>query len=128
VAPRNDGEAVNHHCERQRSNPVFARINGEVEREAAGGLYHGEPAQRHALHGVTSNLVQRVWQHRSGAADGFTRRYGCKLLVWFETGETMEGAILREKQIKAGSRPKKLALVEAMNSDWRDLYEDIASP
>ena len=78
--------------------------------------------------GVTSNLVQRVWQHRSGAADGFTRRYGCKLLVWFETGETMEGAILREKQIKAGSRPKKLALVEAMNPDWRDLYEDIASP
>ncbi|AMO71751.1 endonuclease [Sphingorhabdus sp. M41] len=76
--------------------------------------------------GVTSKLPQRVWQHREGIADGFTKRYGCKMLVWFEMHETMEAAILREKQIKAGSRKKKLALIEAFNPQWRDLYEDIA--
>lgn len=76
--------------------------------------------------GVTSNLPQRVWQHREGVADGFTKRYGCKMLVWFEMHETMEAAISREKQIKAGSRKKKLALIEAFNPQWRDLYGDIA--
>jgi putative endonuclease len=76
--------------------------------------------------GVTSNLGQRVWQHREGAVEGFTKRYGCKLLMWFERHETMEAAIAREKQIKGGSRAKKLALIEAMNPEWRDLFEDIA--
>jgi putative endonuclease len=78
--------------------------------------------------GVTSDLVKRVWQHRSGVADGFTKRYGCKMLVWYEVGGDMEHAILREKQIKAGSRAKKLALIEASNPDWRDLWPDIAHP
>ena len=78
--------------------------------------------------GVTSKPVQRVWQHREGLADGFTMRYGCKLLVWYELAETMEAAIAREKQIKAGSRAKKLALIEAMNPEWRDLWDDIAPP
>jgi putative endonuclease len=76
--------------------------------------------------GVTSNLPQRIWQHRENVADGFAERYGCKMLVWFEMHETMEAAILREKQIKAGSRKKKLALIEAFNLQWRDLYGDIA--
>ena len=76
--------------------------------------------------GVTSNLPQRAWQHREGVADGFTKRYGCKTLVWFEQHETMESAILREKQIKAGNRTKKLALIEADNPTWRDLFADIA--
>ena len=76
--------------------------------------------------GVTSNLVQRAYQHRNGLVEGFSKRYDCKLLVWFEIAETMEAAIGREKQIKAGSRAKKLALIEAVNPDWRDLYEDIA--
>ena len=75
--------------------------------------------------GVTSNLIQRVWQHREGVADGFTRRYGCKLLVWFELAETMEAAIGKEKQIKGGSRAKKLALVEGQNPEWNDLYNSI---
>ena len=78
--------------------------------------------------GVSSNLVQRVWQHRNGATGGFTKRHDCKLLVWFEVHETMESAIGREKQIKAGSRPKKLRLIEDLNSEWRDLFEDIAHP
>ncbi len=76
--------------------------------------------------GVTSNLVQRVWQHREGAVDGFTKRYSCKLLVWFELADTMEAAIAREKQIKSGSRRKKLALIEAMNPEWADLWDGIA--
>jgi predicted GIY-YIG superfamily endonuclease len=74
--------------------------------------------------GVTSDLPGRVWQHKNGTA-GFTHRYGCKLLVWYELQGEMDYAILREKQLKAGSRKKKLALIEAMNPDWRDLYEGI---
>lgn len=75
--------------------------------------------------GVTSNLSQRAYQHRAGLIAGFTMRYGCKMLVWYEHYERMDEAILREKQIKAGSRGKKLALIEAMNPNWRDLYEDL---
>ena len=72
--------------------------------------------------GVTSDLVWRAWEHRTGAVPGFTSRYRCVLLVWFELSGSMEGAILREKQIKAGSRARKLALIEAMNPGWSDLY------
>jgi putative endonuclease len=75
--------------------------------------------------GVTSNLVQRVWQHKEAAAPGFATRYGCKLLVWYEVHDTMEHAILREKQLKGGSRKKKLALIQAMNPAWKDLYETL---
>ena len=75
--------------------------------------------------GVTSNLVQRIWQHREGAIEGFTKKYGCKLLVWFEIHATMEYAIMREKQLKGGSRKRKLALIEAANPQWRDLYAEI---
>ena len=76
--------------------------------------------------GVTSDLPKRVWQHRDGTIDGFTKRYGCKTLVWFEMHDTMEAAILREKQIKAGSRKAKLRLIEGMNPEWRDLFAEIA--
>ncbi len=75
--------------------------------------------------GVTSNLVLRAFQHRTAAIPGFTARYGCKVLVWFEQHAGMTAAITREKQIKAGSRARKLALIEAANPTWRDLYEDI---
>ncbi|HVV42758.1 MAG TPA: GIY-YIG nuclease family protein [Nitrobacter sp.] len=75
--------------------------------------------------GVTSNLVQRAYQHREGLGPGFTKRYGCKTLVYYECHETMESAISREKQLKAGSRAKKLALIESLNPQWRDLYGDI---
>ena len=76
--------------------------------------------------GVTSNLVARVWQHRAGQADGFTKQYGCKKLVWYEVGGDMHAAIAREKQLKGGSRAKKVTLIEAMNPNWRDLWDDIA--
>lgn len=74
--------------------------------------------------GVTSDLVKRVWQHKHGET-GFTHRYGCSILVWYEQHGEMLSAIAREKQIKAGSRKKKLALIEAMNPEWRDLYESV---
>ena len=75
--------------------------------------------------GVTSDLVKRVWQHREGLGDGFSKRYGCRLLVWFELADTMDAAVTREKQLKGGSRAKKLALIEAMNPAWDDLFEQI---
>ena len=77
--------------------------------------------------GVTSDLVKRVWQHREGLG-GFTTRYACKMLVWYEVGGDMVGAIAREKQIKGGSRRNKLALIEAMNPEWSDLWDEIAHP
>ena len=74
--------------------------------------------------GVTSNLPQRAWQHRTGIIGGFTKRYDCKMLVWYELHSTMPDATAREKQIKAGSRMKKLGLVEGLNPTWRDLYDE----
>lgn len=75
--------------------------------------------------GVAANLVQRVAQHRESVIEGFTRQYGCKPLVYYEVHAEMLEAIAREKQIKAGSRRKKLALIEGMNPHWADLYPTI---
>ena len=77
--------------------------------------------------GVTSDLVRRVWQHRQGLG-GFTTDYACKLIVWYELSGSMENALLREKQIKGGSRHKKVALIEATNPEWNDLWNTIARP
>jgi len=76
--------------------------------------------------GVTSNLGQRAFQHREGLTPGFASRYGCKLLVFYENYERMDDAIAREKQIKGGSRAKKIALIQAMNPEWTDLYDSLA--
>ena len=75
--------------------------------------------------GVTSNLIKRIWQHKNNVTAGFTARYGVKRLVYFELCDDMTSAISREKQIKGGSRRRKLELIEAMNPQWRDLYDDI---
>ncbi len=75
--------------------------------------------------GVTAHLERRVHDHRQGSGSEFTRRYGCRLLVWYSRYERIVDAIAREKQIKAGSRRAKLALIEAMNPDWVDLYETL---
>ena len=77
--------------------------------------------------GETSYLVQRAWQHREGLSDGFSKRHGCKMLVWYELHATMEYAITREKQIKGGSRKRKLTLIEEHNPLWRDLFEEICA-
>jgi putative endonuclease len=75
--------------------------------------------------GVTSNRPQRAAQHRESLIDGFSKRHGCKLLVWYELHATMEYAILREKQLKGGSRRRKLALIEQDNPQWRDLLAEV---
>ena len=75
--------------------------------------------------GVTSNLPQRIAQHRGKLVEGFSKRYDLRNLVWFEVHETAESAIVREKQIKKWNRVWKLELVERTNSDWRDLFADI---
>ena len=76
--------------------------------------------------GVTSNLPKRAFEHREGLVEGFSAKYDCKILVWYELHESMIEAIAREKQIKAGSRAKKIALIEALNPEWKDLYESLA--
>ena len=81
--------------------------------------------QRHTIlyTGVTSNLKVRIYQHREKLIPGFTRRYNVWKLVYYEAGLDPFGAIAREKQIKAGSRQKKIALINSFNPEWRDLYE-----
>jgi len=75
--------------------------------------------------GVTSDLQQRVWQHREKFVEGFTKRYNVWKLAYYEVAEDVMAAIEREKQIKAGSRRKKVALIEAENPTWRDLYHEL---
>lgn len=75
--------------------------------------------------GVTSNLGQRVWQHRNMATPGFALDHGCTVLVYYELHAGMTEAITREKQIKAGTRARKLKLIETGNPTWHDLYLDI---
>ena len=73
--------------------------------------------------GVTSNLIKRVHQHKHKTADGFTKKYNISKLVYFEVGQNAYSAIAREKQIKGGSRKKKIELVNSMNPDWKDLFD-----
>ncbi|MFV1873414.1 MAG: GIY-YIG nuclease family protein [Oleiphilus sp.] len=72
--------------------------------------------------GVTSNLIQRVWQHKQGVSEGFSQRYGTKTLVYYEQHESMEAAIQREKQIKKWRRQWKCNLIFELNPDWNDLW------
>ena len=76
--------------------------------------------------GVTSDLVKRVWEHRAGKLRGFTKRYGCKLLVWFEACDDIQQARLRESQMKKWKRLWKLSEIEAINPAWADLYETLS--
>ncbi len=75
--------------------------------------------------GVTSNLLKRVWEHKNDLAPGFTQKYSVHTLVYFELCDEMQSAIAREKQIKSWRRARKLRLIETMNPEWRDLYDDI---
>ena len=75
--------------------------------------------------GVTSNLPKRVFEHKNKLLEGFTKNYNVTRLVYYETFDNIENAILREKQIKAGSRENKLKLIKAFNPRWDDLYENI---
>jgi putative endonuclease len=75
--------------------------------------------------GVTSDLVQRVWQHKNDQAEGFTKRYCVHTLVWYEVHASMESAIGREKSIKEWKRAWKIRLIETSNPEWRDLFGEI---
>jgi putative endonuclease len=75
--------------------------------------------------GVTSNLPKRATEHRENRTPGFASKYNCRILVYVEIHADMPAAIFREKQLKAGSRFKKCALIESTNPTWRDLYDDL---
>ena len=75
--------------------------------------------------GVTSDLPKRIWEHKSRVVDGFTKKYGVDMLVWYEADHTMESAIQRENTIKKWSREWKLRIIEEMNPEWKDLYEEL---
>ncbi len=75
--------------------------------------------------GVTSDLIKRVWEHRTSVVPGFSRQYCVYDLVWYELHESMLSAITREKALKNWNRKWKLKLIETFNPDWQDLYEDL---
>ncbi len=76
--------------------------------------------------GVTSDLLGRVWQHKSNTIEGYTKQYEVHLLVWYEVHDTMESAITREKALKKWNRIWKLRLIEQFNPDWQDLYDQLS--
>ena len=75
--------------------------------------------------GVTNNLQKRVYEHKEKLVEGFTKKYNVVKLVYYEIFDDPESAITREKQIKAGSRQKKLDLINSMNQEWKDLYDEL---
>ncbi len=75
--------------------------------------------------GVTSDLIKRVYEHKEKLVNGFTSKYRVNKLVYYEIFKDIENAILREKQIKAGSRKKKIELINSVNKEWKDLYEEL---
>ncbi len=77
--------------------------------------------------GVTNDSIRRVWEHKQGLVEGFTKEYAIKLLVWYEHTESIESAIQREKQIKKWNRAWKLELIEKKDPNWKDLYEELAA-
>jgi len=111
---------------RLRHGPAFF-FTSEMDKQPC--VYLLARASHSTLYtGVTSNLLGRIHQHREALADGFTKRYGIKRLVWFEAHESMEQAILREKRIKRWPRAWKYDLIHGSNPTWRDLAEDFGFP
>ena len=102
-------------------------IPGDTVREERRGYVYIMASQRNGTIyvGVTSDLSARAYQHRNEVVEGFTRKYGCRLLVWYEVHDTIEGARYRELQLKKWNRQWKLAEIERMNPDWDDLFETL---
>ncbi|OGW07233.1 MAG: excinuclease ABC subunit C [Nitrospinae bacterium RIFCSPLOWO2_01_FULL_39_10] len=75
--------------------------------------------------GITNNLKRRVFEHKEKLVEGFTKRYNITKLVYYEVFGDVSSAILREKQIKGGSRAKKIALIKGLNKGWKDLYNEL---
>jgi putative endonuclease len=78
--------------------------------------------------GATSDLPNRVWEHRNGVVESFTKKHGCKLLVWYQAYESLDAARQRELQMKEWKRDWKLREIEGLNPDWEDLYDRVAFP
>jgi len=76
--------------------------------------------------GVTNHLARRVYEHKNGLGSTFTRKYNVHKLVYYEIGDNIHSAITREKQIKGGSRKKKIDLINSANPEWKDLYDEIS--
>lgn len=76
--------------------------------------------------GATGDLARRAWEHREGVIDGFTKKHGCNLLVWYEQHPNLESARLRERRMKEWKRGWKIREIEGLNPEWKDLYETIA--
>ena len=78
--------------------------------------------------GSTNDLVRRAWEHRNGVVEGFTKKYDCRILVWYEVHGDLESARVRELRMKAWKRAWKVREIEGLNPEWEDLYERIAQP
>jgi putative endonuclease len=74
---------------------------------------------------MTDDLARRVWMHREGVLQGFTKEYNVKILVWYEVHETRESAFARERAMKKWNRAWKIELIQKVNPEWRDLYDDL---
>ena len=97
--------------------------------EKAGYVYFMANRKNGTIYtGVTSDLAKRVYEHREGLVPGFTKRYGCKCLVWFETFDDIQQARQRELQIKEWKRAWKVKRIEEENFDWNDLYSSLFDP
>ena len=97
--------------------------------EKAGYVYIMASAKNGSIYvGVTSDLGKRVWEHRQGVVPGFTKKHGCKLLVWFEAFDDIQQARQRELQIKEWKRAWKIKRIEETNLDWLDLYPTLFEP
>jgi putative endonuclease len=119
------------HCEERRQKPpVIARSAATWQSWGyimkAGYIYIMTNQKNGTVYvGVTSDLIKRVYEHKNGLCDGFTKKYNLKTLVYYEVFEEIVSAIIREKQLKAGNRKKKIELIESLNPNWSDLYPSL---
>jgi putative endonuclease len=112
-------------CEGRGPDPGwhFSDRPAKLQAMKAGYVYIMASSRNGTLYiGVTSDLAQRVWQHREGLVPGFTHKHNCKILVWYEAHADIQGARLRELQMKKWKRQWKLSEIERTNSSWEDLY------
>jgi putative endonuclease len=96
--------------------------------EAMYYTYIGASRSHNFYVGMTSDIEGRVWQHKNGVFEGYSKKYNCNRLVWFERHPVVQGAIAREKQLKGWSRAKRVALIERENPAWVDLSEEWGLP
>jgi putative endonuclease len=108
-------------------NDSIISLKCEDECETTLCLYNGKCENGTLYTGVTSDLTKRVWQHKENVVAGFTKKYHIHQLVYYELADDMSVAIAREKQIKSGSRAKKIALIERQNPAWLDLYDGLTA-